>query len=83
MFASALSAVLIVLYSPVTSREKPLSADETKRYAQISRRRIVVLILLGIGLYVLNLFNYNVSINVAIIIENVLLIVGKKCKYEI
>lgn len=78
MFVSVLSTVLIVFYSPVASQENPLSVTETKKYARISIIRITCLILLLIVFCTFNFLNYSLSICGAIIIESILLLIGKK-----
>lgn len=74
---SILSYFLIAIYSPCPSDEKRLSEADYKRFALISKLRILLLLILSLISLALNFFNIGVSISVAVILESCLLILGK------
>lgn len=74
---SFVCTLLICLFAPIASKERPLDETETKRYSKIARTRATILFLCGVILFTLNLKNFSCGIFVSLILESVLLIAGK------
>lgn len=77
VFFSLPAIVVILKFSPIPAKEKPLDDSEIKRYSKISMMRMCVLIIVSSMLYSVDLLNIVFSICVAIILESVLILMGK------
>lgn len=75
---SMISYIMISIYAPVPSKERPLNEEECKRYSNISKIRIMMLIAISLITYILEYKNICMSINTAVILSNFLLVAGKR-----
>lgn len=71
------STIIISAFSPISSIEKPLSNFEIARYARKSRVRVILLFLIAFVFYCTDMANITISICIALILESLLLIIGK------
>ena len=74
---SLLSSIAILRFAPIPAKEKPLDNRELKQYSKISVIRMCVLIVVASIVYSLDLLNIVFSICVAIILESILILMGK------
>lgn len=74
---SLIAYILIWLYAPIPSKEKPLNENEYKRYKNISKKRIIISIIMVLLPYAFVNENIGISMAVAAILESILLISGK------
>lgn len=77
MMTSVVSGVIIVFFAPVSSEEKPLSAEEIKTYRKYSVIRLIIMFLIIFLLYLCSMQTLCISINMGIVLESILLIAGK------
>lgn len=78
IMAITLPAVCIILkLAPMPAKEKPLDHYEIKRYSKMSIVRICVLVIIIFLMYSIDLPNLVFSICVAIILEGILVLLGK------
>lgn len=73
--------LIIALFAPVPSIEKPLDKKELIRYSKISKIRVVILIAITFVSFIFKNTDICVAISAAIVLEGLLLIAGK-IKYE-
>ena len=74
---AAIACFIIAVYAPTPSKERPLDETECKRYKNISKIRVVILIIVSFATYILNYESLCISISMAIILEGILLVAGK------
>lgn len=72
-----LSAICILLLSPLDSLEKPLNKEETKHYRKVSWIITGLIIVLTLAFYLLDLKSISLSCAISLVLESVLLIAGK------
>ncbi len=76
-------SIFIYVFAPIASEEKPLDKIELEKYAKISRIRTIVLIVLMIAISYIRMQNVGVAIGTAIILESVLVILGKIRQHQL
>ena len=73
-----IASFFICKYAPIPSKEKSIDFVERRRYSRISKIRIFILCSIILMLFVAKLNNLIYAISIAIILESILLLVGKK-----
>lgn len=74
---SVLSAVLIVLNTPILSQEKDLTYNEMKIYAKYSKIRTILMMFIICVLHIANLTKIAIAIGTAMNLEGGLVMIGK------
>lgn len=74
---AATACFIIAVHAPTPSKERPLDDTECKRYKNISKIRVVILIIVSFVTYILSYESLCISISMAIILEGILLVAGK------
>lgn len=74
--ASMVAGIIICIFSPVETKEKPLTDDEKKKFRLLSFIRIVLLFFALLILYQYSIFNICASISTGIVLECTFLIAG-------
>lgn len=77
LFVMAISAVLIAALSPLDSANKPLTVEEKKHYKKVTLGILFLIALIIIIMYLFNKPNILYSCGIAIVLESILLIIGK------
>jgi accessory gene regulator B len=78
---SFILSFFIMKYAPIQTKEKRIDIIERKRYARIARTRIVALWICVIVLTIAERMDIVYAIVVAVVLEGVLLLAGKKKSY--
>ena len=73
----ALSLVVVILFSPLDTAEKPLSFSERKRFKTLSLIISAVIAAFALLFYFLNIKSYSFAFMFSMILESVLLAAGK------
>lgn len=73
----ALSLVIVILFSPLDTAEKPLSFSERKRFKMFSLIISAVIAAFALLFYFLNIKSYSFAFMFSMILESVLLAAGK------
>ena len=71
-----ISSIIIIILSPLNTKEKTLSNCERKRYKKISHFIILIYIIIIIIFFNLGFYKYYYSIMVALVLESILLLIG-------
>lgn len=71
------STFLICKYAPIASKEKSIDFVERKRYSRKSKIRVSILWIIILMLLVAKFNNYIYAISIAIVLESILLLIGK------
>ena len=73
-----ISTFFICRYAPIPSKEKSIDFIERKRYSIISKIRVFILWTIILMLFIAEKNNIAYAINIAIVLESILLLIGKK-----
>lgn len=73
-----ISTFFICRYAPIPAREKSIDFIERKRYSRISKIRVFILWTIILMLFIAKMNNLIYAISIAIVLESILLLIGKK-----
>ncbi len=73
-----ISTFFICRYAPIPAREKGIDFIERKRYSRISKIRVCILWTIILMLFIAKMNNLIYAISIAIVLESILLLIGKK-----
>lgn len=73
-----ISTFFICRYAPIPAREKSIDFIERKRYSRISKIRVFILWTIILMLFIAKINNLIYAISIAIVLESILLLIGKK-----
>lgn len=74
---SFVSYFIIYFFSPVPAKEKPLTLKESKNYSIKARVRLLIVFAVNVLLIVITIQKSFIAINIAVILESILLVMGK------
>lgn len=77
LFVMVIAAAFIAVLSPLDSANKPLTSEEKKHYKKITLGILILIILISMIMYLLNKTNILYSCSISIVLESILLIIGK------